>query len=234
MATPHIEAKKEEVAKIVIMPGDPLRAKFIAKHYLTEVKQFNQVRNMLGFTGFYKGKRISVIGSGMGIPSMAIYSYELFKFYDVQKIIRIGSCGAITKDITLATKILVEASYSDSSYSYVQNGRRENFISSSLSLTNIIADKALEKGLKLIRGNIYTTDVFYKDSKEDFKLLSNYKCLASEMETFALFHNAHLFNREAACLLTVINYLDTKEEIDPIEREQYLIESIELVLEALL
>lgn len=233
MPTPHIEARKEEIADTVIMPGDPLRAKFIAENYLTEVKRFNQIRNMLGYTGYYKGKRVSVMGSGMGIPSMGLYSYELFKFYDVQKIIRIGSCGALFKDIKLKDKILVDYSYSDSTYAYVQNGSKEDFISSSIYLTDKIARVALEKGVNIIRGNIYTTDVFYKDSKEDIELLKKYNCLASEMEAFALFHNAQLFNKEASCLLTVMNYLDTKEEIDPIISEKHLIEMIELALEAI-
>ena len=136
--TPHIEAKKEDIASIVIMPGDPLRAKYIAENYLTDYMLVNDVRNMLAYTGYYKGKRVTVMASGMGNPSMGIYSYELFKFYDVDTIIRVGSCGAYTKNLNLYDLILVEESYSDSNYAFVQNGFKDKIITSSSELNEVI------------------------------------------------------------------------------------------------
>lgn len=235
MATPHIEAKVGEIADIVLMPGDPLRAKFIADNYLEDAVQFNKVRNMFGYTGYYNGKKISVMGSGMGMPSMGIYSYELFKFYNVEKIIRIGSCGAYSQDINLYDLILVDNAYTDSTYGYVQNGSNDNLIPASKELTDKIEEKAKEEAINIIRGNIYTTDVFsfYKHSKEAFEILKKYNCIASEMEAFALFHNAKLFNRQAACIVTVVDVLETREELNAEMREKSLNKMIELALKSI-
>lgn len=235
MSTPHIETKKGEIADIVLMPGDPLRAKFIADHYLKDVKMFNKIRNMFGYTGYYNGKRVSVMGSGMGIPSMGIYSYELFKFYDVKKIIRIGSCGAFTKEINLYDLILVDNAYSDSTYAYVQNGSTDKLIPASSKLNDKIAETAKKEGIDIIRGNIYTTDVFsfYKHIEEDYDRLKKYNCIASEMECFALFHNARVFNKKAACILTVVDNIETEAAIDADEREKKLIKMIELALKSI-
>src|SRR5690554_4977495 len=222
MATPHIEAEVGEIAEIVLMPGDPLRAKFIADNYLTDVKQFNKVRNMFGYTGYYNGKRISVMGSGMGMPSMGIYSYELFKFFNVQKIVRVGSCGALTKDLNLYDIILVEQTYTDSTYAYIQNNNTENLIPSSKELTKRIEETAKKERINIIKGNIYSTAVFYKENFSYQDIVESYKCLAVEMEAFALFHNARILNREAAAVLTVSDSLITKEETTSLEREQNL------------
>ena len=159
--TPHIEAKKEDVANIVLMPGDPKRAEFIANTYLEDFKCINQVRGMLGYTGFYKGKKVTVMASGMGCPSIGIYSYELFNFYDVDCIIRIGSCGAYTENLDLYDVILVENSYSKSSYIEVLDGEKINLIESSPFLNEKIKEAASQKNITLQQGNIYTTDVFY-------------------------------------------------------------------------
>jgi purine-nucleoside phosphorylase len=225
MATPHIEAAKGDIAEIVLMPGDPLRAKFIADNYLTDVKQFNKVRNMFGYTGYYKGKRVSVMGSGMGMPSIGIYAYELYKFYDVKKIIRIGSCGAYQKELKLYDIILVDKSYSTSTFARELSGYDNNLISSSKRLINEIEKVANELGINVIRGNIVTSDVFYSDNKID----QNY--LGVEMESFALFHIANILNKEASCILTVSDSLVTKEETSSSEREQSLTKMIELALE---
>ncbi len=235
MATPHIEAEIGEIADIVLMPGDPARAKLIADTYLEDTIQFNEVRNMYGYTGYYDGKRVSIMGSGMGIPSMGIYSYELFKFYNVQKIIRIGSCGAYSKDINMYDLILAENAYSDSTYAYVQNGSTEKLIEASKDLTLRIEETAKEKGINIIKGNIYTTDVFsfYKHSKEDLDNLKSYNCIASEMEAFALFHNAKIFKKEAACITTVVDVLETREQITAEDRENSLTKMIELVLKSI-
>ncbi len=235
MGTPHIEAKKEDIGEVVLMPGDPLRAKFIADNYLSKVKKINGVRNMLGYTGYYQDKRVTVMGSGMGIPSMGIYSYELFHFYNVQKIIRIGSCGAFTKDLKLYDLILVENSYSDSTYAYVQNGSTKDLLPASITLNNKLEEIAKKNGIKIKKGNIYTTDVFtfYQDKKIESKQINKYNCLASEMETFALFHNAQVLGKEAASVLTVVDNILTKEKVSFEKREQGLHLMIELVLKSL-
>lgn len=234
MATPHNEAKEGSIANIVIMPGDPLRAKLIADRYLSNTTLFNDARNMLGYTGYYNGKRISVMGSGMGIPSMGIYSYELYKLYDVEKIIRIGSCGALIPELDLFDLVLAEASFSESTYAYIQNGSRDKIISSSKDLTDKIEETANRNRIKIRRGNIYSTDVFdwYKDSKPSPEIESN-KCIAAEMESFALFHNAKIFNKEAACILTVSDSMINKKQTTSEEREKAFNEMIELVLKSI-
>lgn len=233
MATPHIGAEKGDIAKIVLMPGDPLRAKFIAETYLTDVVMFNQVRNMYGYTGYYKGKKVSVMGSGMGMPSIGIYSYELFKEYDVEKIIRIGSCGALIGGLKLFDIVLVDGSYSDSSYAYVQNGCEDKIIYSDEELTNHIEKIAYDEGIKITKGNIYSTDVFYKEKMDFNTVINQYKCLGTEMESFALFHNAKILGKQASCILTVSDSLVTKEATSSLEREKSFVNMIELALKTL-
>ncbi|NLL44152.1 MAG: purine-nucleoside phosphorylase [Mollicutes bacterium] len=232
--TPHIEAKKEDIASIVIMPGDPLRAKYIAENYLTDYMLVNDVRNMLAYTGYYKGKRVTVMASGMGNPSMGIYSYELFKFYDVDTIIRVGSCGAYTKNLNLYDLILVEESYSDSNYAFVQNGFKDKIITSSSELNEVIIQKSKELNINLNIGRIHCTDVFYKDNNPFKELYEKYNCLATEMETFALFSNAKYLNKKATCILTVSDNLETKEETTSEERQNAFTQMIELALESIL
>ena len=156
----HIEAKKEDIAEVVLMPGDPLRAKYIAENFLTDIKLINNVRNMLGYTGYYKNKRITVMGSGMGIPSIGIYSYELFNDYDVKKIIRIGSGGSLNKSIKLKDIVLAKNSYSPSSFAYVWGKSVNNLINSSEKINNNILEKADELNMKIHYGTIMTADVF--------------------------------------------------------------------------
>ena len=232
--TPHIEAKKDDVAKIVIMPGDPLRAKMIAETYLSDVKLVNTVRNVLGYTGKYKGKEVTVMASGMGMPSIGIYSYELFKFYDVDSIIRVGSCGAYTKDLNLYDVILVNEAYSDSSYAKVQNGYLENHIEASSSLNFYLREAAENLGKSITIANIYSSDVFYKENDNYKELYNKYGCLGVEMESFALFHNAKVLNKKAACILTVSDNLETKEETTSEERQNAFKDMIEITLESIL
>lgn len=232
--TPHIEARKEDVASIVIMPGDPLRAKYIAGKYLENYQLINQVRGMLGYTGYYKDKRVTVMASGMGNPSMGIYSYELFKFYDVDTIIRVGSCGAYTKNLNLYDLILVEESFSISSYAFDQSGYEEKIIASSKLINEKIIKKASELNIDLNVGRIHCSDVFYKDNNPFKEMYEKQKCLAVEMETFALFHNAKTLNKEAACILTVSDNLETKEETTSAERQTSFTKMIELALESIL
>ena len=232
--TPHIESKKEEIAKTVIMPGDPLRAKYIAENFLENYELVNQVRNIYAYTGYYKGKKITVMASGMGMPSMGIYSYELFKFYDVENIIRIGTFGAYTKDLNLYDLFLVDRAYSDSSYALVQNNNQNNILESSDFLNKIIINTAEKINQKLKIGTIYSSDVFYKENDNYEELYNNYNCLGVEMESFALFSNALVLGKRATCLLTVSDNFETKEQISSIERQNSLNKMITLALESTL
>lgn len=234
MATPHIEAEKEDIAKKVLMPGDPLRAKFIAETYLTDVTMFNQVRNMFGYTGYYNGKKVSVMGSGMGMPSIGIYSYELYKFFEVDEIIRIGSCGSLSPDIKLFDVVLGEASCSDSTFGYVQNGSTDKIISSSSTLLSEIEEIATKEGINIISGNIYSTDVFtpYQDA-EPSNYIKTYNCIVAEMESFALFHTAKALGKKAACLLTVSDSPYVESNATPEQRETAFTTMVELALKTL-
>lgn len=232
MATAHIESKKEEIAPIVIMPGDPLRAKFIAETLLEEATCVNRVRNMLGYTGTYKGKKITVFASGMGMPSIGIYSYELFKEYNVQKIIRVGTAGSYKEDLHILDIVLVDKAYSDSSFALVQNGTREHSLSSSETLNQKIEATANKLSIPIYRKDVYSTDVFYNDIESP--LIKELQLSLVEMESFALFHHAKIFGREAACLLTISNNFATKEETTPEVREKGFIEMIKLALESCL
>lgn len=230
--TPHIEAKLGEIAKTVLMPGDPLRAKYIAENYLENAKLVNQVRGMLAYTGTYKGKEVTVMASGMGMSSIGIYSYELYKFYNVENIIRIGSAGAYTSDINLFDVLLAQDCYSESSFAKIQNGESNNILKGNNILNNIIIETAKESNKKLIIGRIHSSDVFYKVNDNFKELYEKYHCLACEMESFALFQNANCLNKKAACLLTISNNLVTLEETTSEERQKSFNDMIELALEA--
>jgi len=203
--TPHIEAaSKDEIAKIVLMPGDPLRAKKIAEMYLKDATQFNQVRGMLGYTGTYKGKKISVMGSGMGFGSMGIYSYELYKLYDVDVIIRIGSCGASKPDMNIMDIVLAEKSFSTETFAKDAHGITDNLIKGSDRVFAAIQKTAGELGVSIHSGNIGSGNVFYSTTEVDWEEVEKeYEVIAGEMESFALFANARALKKEAACLLTV-------------------------------
>lgn len=231
--TPHIEAKKEDIKQTVIMPGDPLRAKFIAETFLTDARLVNNVRGMLAYTGFYKDKEITVMASGMGMPSMGIYSYELYKFYDVKNIIRVGSCGAYTKDLSLYDVLLVNGSYSESSYALAQNGCNENLLKASNNLNFYLKEAAENLGHHVTIANVHSSDVFYHEEGFSFKKLYNdHGCMAVEMESFALFHNANVLGKRAACLLTVSDSLVTHEATTSEERQNAFTKMIEIALEA--
>lgn len=231
--TPHIEeTNKGMIAETVIMPGDPLRAEFIAKTYLKNVKQFNRVRNMFGYTGEYNGKLISVMGSGMGMPSIGIYSYELFKFYDVKNIVRIGSCGAYSKDLNLYDVILVDDCWSESTYAKVQNGYAKDTIEATKELNDQIAQIAQELKIPIHRGRIHSSDVFYREKFEEFnEIRDNYGCLAVEMESFALFANAKILGKSATCLLTVSDSLVSGEKTTSEERQNAFTKMMSIALE---
>ena len=232
--TPHIEAKLEEIADTIIMPGDPKRAEYIALNYLRDYKLVNQVRGMLAYTGYYKDKLVTVMSSGMGMPSIGIYSYELYKFYNVKNIIRIGTAGSYTKDLNIFDVVLVNDAYSESSYAKTQNGCEDNIISSSYALNLYISQTAEELNEHITLSNIHSSDVFYKENDNYEKIKEKYGCLACEMESFALFHNANVLNKRAACLLTVSNNLVTGEETTSEQREKSLNTMIKIALEATL
>jgi purine-nucleoside phosphorylase len=203
--TPHIEAtSQDEIAKVVLMPGDPLRAKKVAETYLEKPKLFNQVRGMLGYTGTYNGKRVSVMGSGMGLGSIGIYSYELFKFYDVDVIIRIGSCGAAVPNLNILDIVLADNAFSVEPFAKIAHGYDEKVIKGSERVSQAIKQVSAEKKIPVTEGTIGSGNVFYAtiDRKKD-EIQVKYNLLALEMEAFALFANAKALGKEAACLATV-------------------------------
>ena len=230
--TPHNEANKEDIAKTVLMPGDPLRAKYIAETYLEDYKLVNKVRNCFAYTGTYKGKRVTVMASGMGMPSIGIYSYELFKFYDVDTIIRVGSSGAYTDKLNLYDVVLVDGAYSDSSYALAQNGETRNILHGNDEVNNHIKEVADKLNIPIHFVNIHSSDIFYKENDNFPELYEKYGCAAVEMESFALFHNANVCGKKAACLLTISDNLVTHAETTPEERQNSFNQMIELALES--
>ena len=232
----HIEAKKDEIAGVVLMPGDPLRAKYIAETFLTDVTLINDVRNMFGYTGYYNNKRITVMGSGMGIPSVGIYSYELFTFYDVKKIIRIGTGGSMNKDCRISDVVLAKNSYSPSSFAYVWGQNVNNLLYSSEELNNQILDTAKKLNINVNYGTIMTADVFtvYADITHILnKIPKHINILANEMEAFGLFHVANLCGKEAACLMTIVDSPYEDKMLSEDEKVKNLNEMIKLALESI-
>lgn len=232
--TPHNEAKKGEIAKTVIMPGDPLRAKMIAEKYLENVKLVNKVRNIYAFTGTYKGKEITVMASGMGMPSIGIYSYELYNMYDVENIIRVGSAGSYSPNLNLYDVMLVDSAYSESSYAKTQNGCESEVLYSDNYLNDIIKSTALEMDINLTTGRIHSSDVFYRENNDWEKTRDEKGCLAVEMESFALFHNAKVSGKKATCIVTISDSFVTKEETTAEERQNSFNTMIELALSSAL
>ncbi len=234
--TPHIEATTPDVfAKTVLMPGDPLRAKYIADTYLEDVIKVNNVRNMFGYTGTYHGKKVTVMGSGMGMPSIGIYSYELFQFYGVEEIIRIGSCGSYSKDAHLYDVIVVSDAYSESSYAKVAFGMNQKIMKGTKSLFNQLKKAANQLHIDVLEGRIHSSDVFYRHQGNVIEDVANrHQCLAVEMESFALFANAKVLGKKAGCLLTVSDSLITHEETTSKERQESFHKMMEIALEAAL
>lgn len=236
MSTPHNEANKGDFAKTVIMPGDPLRAKYIAENFLDDYKLVNQVRGMLAYTGTYKGKEISVMAHGMGMPSVGIYSYELFKFYDVENIIRIGSCGGYKPELKLFDIILSENVFSESNYALTLNNDDCHIVSSSKELNSIIENTAKETNTNIISGNTVSTDCFdvYMTDVNKFleRLPENFNPVSVEMEAFALFYNAKLLNKKASCLMSVVDSKFIKNVATAEERQTGLNNMIKLALDA--
>lgn len=231
--TPHIEAKKEEIAKLVIMPGDPLRAKYIAENFLTDAKLVNTIRGMYAYTGVYKDKKVTVMAHGMGMASMGIYSYELYKFYDVDCIIRVGSCGAYKDELKLLDTVLVDRVYTESNFAYSYNNENIKEMYATREINDLIENVAKENDLQYKKTNIFCTDGFDPYITDLQKLLDRLPkdITASEMESFALFYMAKMLNKKAACLLTVVDSLYDKKNLSSEQRQTSLNNMIKLALE---
>lgn len=227
----HIGAKKGDIADTILLPGDPLRAKYIAETYFEDIVQYNEVRGMLGYTGTYNGKRISVQGSGMGVPSFAIYANELIQDYDVQTLIRVGTCGALVEDVNIRDVILAQGSTTDSQMNRQIFGSIDYAPIANFNLLKKAYDHSEEKGLTTHVGNIFTSDLFYRDNaKEVNALLAQYNVLAVEMETTALYTLAAKFGRKALSILTVSDHIITGEETTAQERQTTFHHMMELAL----
>lgn len=233
--TPHNEAKKGDIAPYVLMPGDPLRAKYIADNFLEDVKQVNAVRNMLAYTGIYKGVKVTVMGGGMGIPSIGIYSYELFKFYDVEAIIRVGSAGAYDPNLNLFDVVLCNKAWGETTYPQVQSGDNDEYQYPQGNLNELLKETAKELNIKLHEGCVHSSDVFYaEDNMPGFKkVFDEHGCICVDMESVALFHNAKVLNKEAATVLTISDSLVHHQETTSEQREKSFTQMMELTLEML-
>ncbi|WP_010281469.1 purine-nucleoside phosphorylase [Bacillus timonensis] len=229
----HIGAKQGDIAETVLLPGDPLRAKYIAENFFENVQCYNEVRGMLGFTGTYKGKRVSVQGTGMGVPSISIYIHELMNDYSVQNLIRVGTCGAIQKDVKVRDVILAMTSSTNSQMNRINFGTVDYAPTASFDLLKKAYDVGSEKGLKLKVGNVFTSDVFYNENAE-LEKWAQYGILAVEMETTALYTLAAKFGRNALSVLTVSDHILTGEETTAEERQTTFNDMIEVALEAAL
>jgi purine-nucleoside phosphorylase len=233
MSTPHIEAKQGDIAETILLPGDPLRAKYIAETFLENPVCYNEVRNMLGYTGTYKGKRISVQGTGMGIPSISIYATELMKEYNVQNLVRVGTCGAIQKDVKIRDVILSMSASTDSQTNKKIFGTMDYAPTANFELLKKAYDAGVEKGLQLKVGNVFSADIFYDDYAEHEKW-AQYGILAVEMEAAALYTLAAKYGRKALAILTVSDHILTGEATSPEERQTTFNQMIEVALEAVI
>lgn len=230
MGTAHNEAELGQIAKTVLMPGDPLRAKFIAENFLTDVKCFNTVRNMLGFTGKYNGKEVSVMGAGMGMPSIGIYSYELFNHYDVDAIIRIGSAGALQEDIALKDVVMAMGAYTDSRYSYQYELPGDFAPIADYSLLEKAVGTARELKIPVKVGNVVSSDVFYNGYTKANEKWASMGALCVEMEAAALYMNAAKAGKKALAILSISDHILKGTELSPEERKVGFKDMMEIAL----
>lgn len=231
MGTPHNAAQKGEIAKTVLMPGDPLRAKFIAENYLEQVTCFNTVRNMLGYTGEYKGKKISVMGHGMGMPSIGIYSYELFEQYGVDQIIRIGSAGGLADDVDLMDIVIAMGASTNSNYAAQYKLPGTIAPIADYDLLRKAVEVAEEKNCRVRVGNVLSSDTFYTDDKDANDLWKKMHVLAVEMESAALYCNAARLGKKALCILTISDHLYSGKQLSADERQTGFKQMMEIALE---
>ncbi len=236
MSTPHNEAKIGQIAKTVIMPGDPLRAKYISENFLDTYQLVNQVRGMYAYTGSYKGKELTIMASGMGMPSMGIYCYELYKFYEVENIIRIGSCGAYKPELKLFDIILANAVFTEGNFALTLNNEDCHIIQSSTELNQKIISTAKNLNIPITLGNTVCSDCFdvYMTDVNQFlsRIPADFNPISAEMESFALFYTAKLLNKNASCLMSVVDSKFIKEIAKPEERQTGLNNMIKLALES--
>ncbi len=231
MATWHNKAELGEIAETVLLPGDPLRAKYIAEKYLEDYKQFNDYRLMYGYTGYYKGKRLSVMATGMGIPSMAIYSYELINTYKCKNLIRIGTAGGLQQDIKVNDVVLALGACTDSNYAYQFELGGNIAATCSYDLLKVAEETAKEMDISVHVGNVFSSDVLYRQEKV-WKAWQSVNTLASEMETYGLYCNGLKYKANVLSILAVTVNLETKEEVSQNEIEKNLDKMIKLALES--
>lgn len=234
MPTPHNSANPGDFAKTVLMPGDPLRAKFIAENFLENPRLVSSVRNVYAYTGTYKGVPVSVMASGMGQPSIGIYSYELYQFYGVENIIRVGSAGSYDINFDLYDVVVVDSAYSGSNFAKIQNGCEDHVLFPSADLNRDIAAGAEAAGIPVKYGRTHSSDVFYAqpggNTPADYR--EKFGCVCVEMESFALFHNANVLGKHAACLLTISDSMVTGKETTAEERQNSFTSMMKVALEA--
>lgn len=231
MATPHIEAKKGEIAESILLPGDPLRAKFIADNFLTDVIQFNSVRNMFGFTGHYNGKRVSVMGTGMGMPSIGIYSHELIKFYDVKRLIRVGSAGSMQDDIKVNDIVIAQGASTNSNFVDQFNLKGTFSAISDYGMLSSAVNRAKELNLPYHVGNIMSSDVFYDADVNSWKNWADVGVLCQEMEAYALYVTAAAHKVSALTICTISDSLITGESMSHNDRQTALVQMMGLALD---
>lgn len=232
MATPHINAVDGAFAETMLFPGDPLRAKYIAETFLENVEQVTDVRNMLGFTGTYKGKRISVMGSGMGIPSCSIYATELIRDYGVKNLIRVGTCGAISTDVKVRDVIIGMGACTDSAVNRLRFKGQDFAAIANYELMNAVIESAKVKGTKIRVGNIFSADLFYTPDPEMFDVMEKMGVLGVEMEAAGLYGVAHEFGARALCVVTVSDHIRTGEKTSAEERQTTFNDMIIMTLDA--
>ncbi len=233
MTTPHNQAKMGDIAETVLLPGDPLRAKYIAETFLEDVVQFNSVRNMLGYTGTYKGKRVSVMGTGMGIPSISIYTEELCQFYGVKNMIRVGTCGSMQKDVVLRDVVIAMSASTDSAINLNRFNGQSFAPTASFELLNKAYNAAVAQGIKPVVGNVLTSDVFYgdEDALVTWEKWAKFGVICAEMETAALYTVAAKHGVNALTLLTVSDSIVTHEQTTPEERQETFNDMMKIALE---
>jgi len=233
MSTPHNSAEKGQIARTVLMPGDPLRSEFIARTFLENAELVNDVRGIHGYTGRYQGTPVTVMASGMGMPSIGIYSYELFKFYDVENIIRVGSAGSYVPELKVFDVVLASGAWSESSYAKTQSGDEADLQLPSEALNDKLRGSARDLGITLHEGIIHSSDVFYRESRDYLQSVTqDHHCCCVEMESFALFHNARVCGKNASCLLTISDSFVTSEETTPEQRQNSFTEMMKIALGA--
>ncbi|UDG81603.1 Purine nucleoside phosphorylase DeoD-type [Candidatus Profftia lariciata] len=234
MATPHINAKKGSFADVILMPGDPLRAEYIAKIFMQDVCKVNQVRGMLGFTGAYKGRKISVMGHGMGIPSCSIYAKELITDFNVKKIIRIGSCGAVRMDVKLRDVIIGMGACTDSKVNRVRFKDHDYAAIANFDMIRNAVDASKIKNIKARVGNLFSADLFYMQDISMFDIMEQYGILGVEMEAAGLYGVAAQFGAKALTICTVSDHIRTHEKLSAEERQTTFNDMIEIAFESVI